>query len=504
MQLLLLALVLGIFLHDAAVSPGAAPAADGAVLLALMFLPRLGLLGTLWLASRTTLRSLGRAGGQRAMLRLDRFSGLYRAGAIGLYALELHLGSLRWLRSLTGDLVLLDELVFLAPTLGMLAAVWVFYYPIERRIREASLMGRLDTGRPIYPLLTRGQYVLSQVRHQMALILVPLLMIMTWSQLVERYVAPHWRLFGHDPQPMLMVAGAAGIFLLAPLIMRHVWDTAPLPAGELRDRLVAMCHRHRVGVRELLLWRTFGGMINAAVMGLVPRLRYILLTDALLEMVRREQVEAVMAHELAHVRRHHMFWLLAAALGALGVLELVYLALFTTIAGYLPAAPAESGPMIVHAGWAGDAWAMLATALATLASPQALVGATLAAAGASWVAIFGWVSRRIERQADTFAVQHLAGEREQPARDAAGRLLVDVESVQTMVAALQAVADLNHIPPERRSWRHGSIVWRQRYLRRLVGERVDRLPIDRQMRWIKLASAAAVLVVVAAYAMVGV
>ncbi len=498
MQLLLLALILGIFLHDGLVAADAAPRAEAATLLGVMLLPRLGLVAGLWLACRLAYRSLGKAGGQRALMRLEHFNGLYRFAALGLYALDLHLGTLRWLRSVTGDLVLVDELILLAPTLAMLVAGWAMYYPIERRVREAAIIGRLDTGRPIYPLLTRGQYVVSQVRHQMALILVPLLLILTWAQLVQRYLPADWRILGHDPEPVLLIAGAGTVFLLAPLIIRHVWDTAPLPAGELRDRLLAMCARHRVGVRELLLWRTFGGMINAAVMGLVPRLRYILLTDALLEMVRREQVEAVMAHELAHVRRHHMFWLLAAALGSLGLLELGYLLLFSAIAGVLPE-PGSQAPMIVQAGWLGELGAMLAW----LASPQTVLGMTVGAAVVTWIGVFGWVSRRIERQADTFAVQHLAGEKPEPARNAAGHVLVDAESVQTMVAALQAVADLNHIPPGRRSWRHGSIAWRQRYLRRLVGQRVDRLAIDRQMRWIKLASAAALLVVAGVYAMIG-
>ncbi len=498
MQLLLLALILGIFLHDGLFAADTAARAEPTWLLALLLGPRLALVAALALACRLAYRRLGRPGGQQALMRLEHFSGLYRLAAVALYALELHLGTLRWLRGLTGDLVLIDELIFLAPTLALFVAAWALYYPIERRVREAAIIGRLDTGKPIYPLLTRGQYVLSQVRHQMALILLPLLLILTWAQLVQRYLPGHWRLFGHDPEPMFLVAGAATVFLLAPLIIRHVWDTAPLPAGELRDRLLAMCARHRVGVRELLLWRTFGGMINAAVMGLVPRLRYILLTDALLEMVRREQVEAVMAHELAHVRRHHMFWLLAAALGSLGLLEVGYLLLFAAIAGMLPE-PTPAEPMLVAASWLGDPGAVLAW----LARPQVVLGLAVTAAVLSWIAVFGWVSRRIERQADTFAVQHLAGERPEPARDAAGHLLVDAESVQTMVAALQAVADLNHIPPGRRSWRHGSIAWRQRYLRTLVGQRVDRLSIDRQMGWIKLASAAALIIVAGVYVMVG-
>ena len=67
-----------------------------------------------------------------------------------------------------------------------------------------------------------------------------------------------------------------------------------------------------------------------------------------------------------------------------------------------------------------------------------------------------------------------------------GKCIVEHEDAQGMIDALQHVADLNHILIEKHSWRHGSIAWRQRYLRSLVGRSVGQLPIDRQMRWINV------------------
>src|SRR5690606_31987071 len=79
----------------------------------------------------------------------------------------------------------------------------------------------------------------------------------------------------------------------------------------------------RVRFREVLLWRTFGGMVNAAVMGMLAPLRYILLSDALLEHLPAEQVEAVMAHEVAHIRKRHLVWLLVLSGSAMVLLQLV-------------------------------------------------------------------------------------------------------------------------------------------------------------------------------------
>ena len=492
MQLILLGLVLGILMHDAALPPPQ-PMPDTALplLAALVFGPKL-LLGAAYFGlCAVTLRRLGKRGAQRAVQRHERIGGAVRFAALGLFVLDLYAGALVALRAHVGDFILLDELALMLPTVALLVWFWWAYYPIERRIREAALIGQLDQGKPIYHLWTRGQYLLAQLRHHVALVLVPAILLIGWLETVGRYAPNHSALLGANPQPLLVAAGALGIFLLAPLIIRYLWDTVPLPAGETRDRLLAMCRKHRVGVRELLLWRTFGGVINAAVMGLIAPLRYILLSDALLEQIRKEQVEAVMAHELAHVRRHHMFWLLITAVGALGVLELVFAAVLAGAQTALPA-PSPRGPQLVQAGYS-------AALTDWLHSPEALVIGTLLAAGACWLAVFGWVSRRIERQADTFAAQHLATQRDAPDRDAHGRTLIDAESAHTMVAALQQVAELNHIPTAKRSWRHGSIAWRQGHLRSLVGRPVDDTPIDRQMRWIKIAGLAAVALLVIAH-----
>jgi STE24 endopeptidase len=396
------------------------------------------------------------------------------------------MGWLVLLRGYLGDWILVDELVALAPTLGLVVWAWWAYYPIDRRIREAGLIGRLDAGQPVYPIWSRGQYLLSQLRHQVALIFAPLLLLLGWAELVERVVPVDGAMASMDLRPLLVLAGGAAVFLFAPLMIRHLWDTVPLPEGQVRTRLLELCRQQGVGVRELLLWRTFGGMINAAVMGMVRPVRYILLTDALLDMVDEDEVQAIMAHELAHVRRHHMFWLLAAAGASLATLDLA-LTVVVSVGMSVGAAAASGVPVI---GYVVD-W--------ITASPQVLLTVTTGAAALGWVFIFGWVSRRVERQADTFAVQQLSQPQVDPGRDAGEAVRVEAAAALTMIRALQRVAELNHIATTRKSWRHGSIAWRQAYLRSLVGQPVGQLSIDRQMRWIKAATLACVALLVLVY-----
>lgn len=488
MQLWVLGLVLGIVIHD--VGSRTVPLIDSNSLLASFVLPKVALAVVYALLCRFTLRRLARSRGLRHLIRLDRATSLFRAGVMVLYAIDLSLGSLVTLRKqLTGlfgmpppppdGLILIDELLFLLPPLLLLVFSWWSYYPIERRLREASLIQQIDSGDPIHPIWTRGQYLLIQVRHQVALILVPLLFLIAWSELVESghigSMLPRAMRDGIDPRPGLQMAGAACIFLFTPVMIRHMWDTCPLPAGHLRQRLMQMCRRHRVGVRELLLWRTYGGVINAAVMGLVRPLRYILLTDALLEQLSLPQIEAVMAHELAHVRRRHTFWLLAIAT----VLGVILTAGWWMVLSWA-AQTWALGPIGLDRAWMNNARDVTAVALAVLC----------------WLAVFGWVSRRFERQADTFAVQHMAWE---SAGTTTGedKVIVDSASVSLMVSALQRVADLNHMPIRRRSWRHGSIAWRQQYLHGLAGRTTANLAIDRLVFWIKMLTLFGILAIVA-------
>lgn len=486
MQLLILALFLVLYLHDGlmSVQPGVSGVSDArgwVVLLLWVVGLKVLLAGSYGVACRMTLRRLSTPQAARHLRRIERLGGVYRVGVLVLFAVDLYLGLLvqvrDWIYLSTGIThpVLVDELLVMLPTLGMWGVGWFFYYPIERRLREAALLRNLDQGLPVYPVWSRWQYLLSQYRYQVALILLPLLGVIAWTETVGWMMLREWAWVTAGTEAAWTIAGCVTIFLFSPVIIRLAWDTVPLPEGDLRDHLMMMCRTHRVRIRELLLWRTYGGMINAAVMGLIGPLRYILITDGLLQRMPMHHVEAVMAHELAHIRKRHMLWLLVSAISlmsAVEVLAIVFLAsngIGVDEIDRVLSVSGESSGVTVAGSWFG-----------ALNQTHLLLLGTLVGAAAAWALGFGWVSRRIERQADTFAVVHLVRE-----RDDDTILAVDA---QTMIDALQHVAELNHIRTAKHSWRHGSIKWRQDYLRRLIGQPVVCLAIDRQMRWVNVLS----------------
>jgi STE24 endopeptidase len=373
------------------------------------------------------------------------------------------------------DLVLLDELAAMLPPLVGILALWAFYYPIEKRVREAVLVRRLDQGEAVYPIPSRTRYVIQQARLHLLLLLLPLLAIIAAAETVRLLTTPWLTPDFRWIEDALVFTVGVGVFIVAPLLIRMVLSTTPLAGGEIRDDLEAICARHKVSVRQFLVWNTDGAVINAAVMGLFGRVRFVLMTDCLLQSLPQAHIQAVMAHEIGHVRRHHMPWLIGSLMALLPV-ALIITTLIAELALRI-ANPDELPP----AEWIDG-----------VVTASALILALLA---------FGWVSRRFERQADTFAVQHLSElqhEREQaaqadipvdqsPTRPADDEPKVSVRAVLAMHNALEYVARLNGVRPRRPSWRHGSIAWRQHYLTSLVGRPVRKLSIDTVIRRIKIA-----------------
>jgi len=375
------------------------------------------------------------------------------------------LGTPNAVRDVVGDPVLIDELLTIAPALGGFSLSWALYFGIERRLRDAEVLRLLDRGAPVRHMPGLCGYVTDQFRHQVLIVLVPILAIIAWREILGRAVA--WSLkkeyvgaqLAGNVAVALEFAGVILILLLMPFVLRHVWRTIPLRDGPLRDRLAAMCERAGIGCRDLLVWVTHGMMINGAVVGLVGRARYILLTDGLLEEMEEREVEAVMAHEIAHVVCRHILWLM--------------------------------GSLIVTTVLAGAVFSYGANALMPERNTEAAIMAMESVAVVFSIGIglfvFGFVSRRFERQADAFAVRMLAQETADEPGNAANTRMIREEDSRVMIDALGRVAQLNHIPVNQFMWRHGSIRSRQRALARLVGRKHDEFAIDRIARRIKTA-----------------
>ncbi len=465
MQVFVLLLIMALMVHGQ--MPWAAdPPLPGLPLNSLVLGMFAVLAGVEWLLCRRLRRALDASGTRpvRAFRRHELAQALLQQLTLAGFLIALFgLGWRHWLEATLGDLYLINDLIALSLPLGVIVFGWWSFYPVDRVLRERALDQALESERDRWPIRTRA-YVFTQVRQQLLLMLGPTLILLAWVQAVRR-ITNHWPEYA-DYSSALTLAGGLSVFLFAPLVMRHLWDTIPLPEGDVHRRLRALCETYGIKVRSLLLWRTHSGMINGAVMGLVGRLRYILLTDGLIERMAPEHIEAVMAHEIGHVRYRHVPLMAMAALATLGVIDLLI--------GLGREAGMRAGLESFHqSGW-----------------PDVLHLVLLIL---GWIAVFGWISRRFERQADTFAVQHLSRDSD----------VITEHAVGVFTEALRGVARLNYMAEgdesdrgvisrslmQLRHWRHGTIAWRLQYLKSLTGTPTNACRIDRIIRhlaWIAI------------------
>ena len=266
--------------------------------------------------------------------------------------------------------LLLATLPAMAAWMGLL---WS-QYPAEIALREQSMLGQLEADLPIYAPPNFRDYFLSNVRLRLLFTVVPIFLIVLLRDLLLLLGATRpFGLSGDLLDPAAMIVAAALVFVFAPEILRRVLHTERLEDGPLRRRLEAMCRRSNMRYRDILVWRTHSNMGNAAVMGIIPQVRYVLLSDLLLETMTDDQIEAVFAHEMGHVVHRHMAW---------------FVVFFVVV--WLGLAGATT--------WAQGVWPT--QDLPAWTEPIIAAGVFFAV-----LLVFGFLSRRFERQADVYAAR---------------------------------------------------------------------------------------------------
>ena len=80
-----------------------------------------------------------------------------------------------------------------------------------------------------------------------------------------------------------------------------------MPDGPARTHMEEFCRKQNFKYTDIMLWPLYEGkMLTAGVMGLSKRYRYLLITPALLKTLTPYEIEAVLAHEIGHVKKYHL------------------------------------------------------------------------------------------------------------------------------------------------------------------------------------------------------
>ncbi len=112
--------------------------------------------------------------------------------------------------------------------------------------------------------------------------------------------------------PLQMFAFIIILFIFTPFLITKLWESEPLEEGDLDNSIRAYCKQQNVKFKGILSWNALNkGLITAAVMGIIYPFRYLLLTPKLMNLLTKEEILAVVSHEVGHVKKKHMFFYLA-------------------------------------------------------------------------------------------------------------------------------------------------------------------------------------------------
>lgn len=384
-----------------------------------------------------------------------------------------------------GQMVPGAELVILAPLFVALVLSWVVFYDSERALHGPA---EPDVTEPAEPYWSRAAYVGFHVRQNLALICAPLLLLLLMKGL-HRAVPESETGIGGWIIPLSGVLLALAIIVGMPWLLRLALGLKPMPPSPLRSRLEGTARRLRFRCSNILTWDTHNGVANAMVAGVIPQVRYVILTDRLMAELTPDEVEAVFGHEMGHAKHHHMLYYLGFLFVSLFLVGVLWDSISLCVFGH------QSN---------------IDTTLAALP--------LVAILGGYIFVVFGFLSRRCERQADVFGCRVVSCDRPdccghegaadlvpvpaalsprgvfdavlRPVRPLRGTGLCPT-GIRTFIAALEKVALLNGISRDKpgwlSSWQHSTIARRVQFLQNVLTDRTLERRFQRRVLLVKAA-----------------
>lgn len=220
------------------------------------------------------------------------------------------------------------------------------------------------------------------------------------------------------------------IAVIGPVMIQKFWGCTPLEEGYVRQQIEAVCKNARISYRNILNWPLFGGrMMTAGVMGLVGKFRYILVTRGLLQSLSFDELNAVIAHEIGHVKKKHLLFYLIFLSGFIIIVTasrdlILYLSIYSkTIYNFLTT-----------------------TGHQNLSLPSILFPIMLILCFVIYFRfIFGFFMRNFERQADAYA-------------------FTLSNSAAPLISTFKKIAIASGQPADKPNWHHFSILERIQFL----------------------------------------
>lgn len=196
----------------------------------------------------------------------------------------------------------LAAIFFLLLFVGYLAIIWWCAYAPYRVLFRTGL--------------TRRSFVTSHILFNIPIV-IPWIVISSASDIIGAlpFELPKKLLSAPEGQILLFSLFLGAMAVYTPALVQFFWKCRPLK-GPVRNRIEALCKKVGFTFRNIMLWPVFEGkMLTAGVMGIIQRFRYILITEGLLAVLTEEELDAVIAHEIGHIKKKHLLFYVAFLIG---------------------------------------------------------------------------------------------------------------------------------------------------------------------------------------------
>jgi Zn-dependent protease with chaperone function len=345
--------------------------------------------------------------------------------AILLFAMAVYFLNLKyWLQMLPGfqRFSVLQGVLALALFLFYLGTIWYFAYPAYEAIFR--------------PGMTRRSFVKSNIRFNIPILFPWFLLTLLYDLLaLSPWSGPKGVLSGVGGQVIFFSTFLTILMIFLPWFIQRWWGCKPLSPSEKGRQLEAFLRDKGFAYRHLLKWPIFEGrLMTAGIMGIVPRYRYILITDSLLEMLSLEELKAVMCHEMGHAKYRHLLFYLFFFVGfmalSFGMFDLFFYLFYAHpfFAGFLSGAESHANNLFY-----------------LLLSIPMLMSLVI-----YFRYVMGFFMRNFERQADLYSAAVMG-------------------TPQHTISSLERIAHLSGKRRDVPSWHHFSIKERVDYLWRALG-----------------------------------
>jgi len=230
--------------------------------------------------------------------------------AIFLFALAVYLFNLKyWLNQVPGleRFSVLQGIAAISLFVFYLSTIWFFGFPAYRRIFEVPI--------------TRRSFIRSNLRFNLPILFPWLVISLVYDLLaLSPWAGPGQFLNTVIGQIIFFAVFIILLMTVMPKAIQYWWGCRPLPSTEKGAALKSFLRENRFKYRRMLRWPIFEGrMMTAGIMGIVPRYRYVLITDALLEYLSVDELKAVLAHEMGHAKYKHLFFYVLFFIGFMGL-----------------------------------------------------------------------------------------------------------------------------------------------------------------------------------------